>query len=61
MHQLDRSSLYVTAKVRPKDATSVNLDYFDQIEINGGELHLGDSAELVEGGLKQFKSSGCFS
>lgn len=45
------SSLYVTAKVRPKDATSVNLDYFDQIEINGGELHLGDSAELVEGGF----------
>ena len=45
------SSLYVTAKVRPKDATSVNLDYFDQIEINGGELHLGDSANLVEGGF----------
>ena len=45
------SSLYVTAKVRPKDATSVNLDYFDQIEINGGELHLGDSAKLVEGGF----------
>ena len=45
------SSLYVTAKVRPKDATSVNLDYFDQIEIDGGELHLGDSAELVEGGF----------
>lgn len=45
------SSLYVTAKVRQKDATSVNLDYFDQIEINGGELHLGDSAELVEGGF----------
>ena len=45
------SSLCVTAKVRPKDATSVNLDYFDQIEINGGELHLGDSANLVEGGF----------
>ena len=45
------SSLYVTAKVRPKDATSVNLYYFDQIEINGGELHLGDSAKLVEGGF----------
>ena len=45
------SSLYVTAKVRPKDATSVNLDYFDQIEIDGGELHLGDSAKLVEGGF----------
>ena len=45
------SSLSVTAKVRPKDATSVNLDYFDQIEINGGELHLGDSANLVEGGF----------
>ena len=45
------SSLYVFAKVRPKDATSVNLDYFDQIEINGGELHLGDSANLVEGGF----------
>lgn len=45
------SSLHVTAKVRPKDATSVNLDYFDQIEINGGELHLGDSAKLVEGGF----------
>lgn len=45
------SSLYVTAKVRPKESTSVNLDYFDQIEINGGELHLGDSAELVEGGF----------
>lgn len=45
------SSLYVTAKVRPKDDTSVNLDYFDQIEINGGELHLGDSAKLVEGGF----------
>ena len=45
------SSLYVTAKVRPKDATSVNLDYFDQIEIDGGELHLGDSANLVEGGF----------
>ena len=45
------SSLYVIAKVRPKDATSVNLDYFDQIEINGGELHLGDSANLVEGGF----------
>lgn len=45
------SSLHVTAKVRPKDATSVNLDYFDQIEINGGELHLGDSANLVEGGF----------
>lgn len=45
------SSLCVTAKVRPKDATSVNLDYFDQIEIDGGELHLGDSAELVEGGF----------
>lgn len=45
------SSLYVTAKVRPKDATSVNLYDFDQIEINGGELHLGDSAKLVEGGF----------
>lgn len=45
------SSLYVTAKVRPKESTSVNLDYFDQIEINGGELHLGDSANLVEGGF----------
>ena len=45
------SSLYVTAKVRPKDATSVNLYYFDQIEINGGELHLGDSAKSVEGGF----------
>ena len=45
------SSLYVTAKVRPKDSTSVNLDYFDQIEIDGGELHLGDSAKLVEGGF----------
>lgn len=45
------SSLYVTAKVRPKDATSVNLYYFDQIEIDGGELHLGDSAKLVEGGF----------
>ena len=45
------SSLSVTAKVRPKDATSVNLDYFDQIEIDGGELHLGDSANLVEGGF----------
>lgn len=45
------SSLYVIAKVRPKESTSVNLDYFDQIEINGGELHLGDSANLVEGGF----------
>lgn len=45
------SSLYVTAKVRPKDVTSVDLDYFDQIEINGGELHLGDSVNLVEGGF----------
>lgn len=45
------SSLYVTAKVRPKESTSVNLDYFDQIEIDGGELHLGDSANLVEGGF----------
>lgn len=45
------SSLYVTAKVRPKDATSVNLDYFDQIEINGGELHLGDATRSVEGGF----------
>jgi len=45
------SSLHVTAKVRPKESTSVNLDYFDQIEINGGELHLGDSANLVEGGF----------
>ncbi len=27
------------------------MDYFDQIEINGGELHLGDSAKLVEGGF----------
>ena len=45
------SSLYVTAKVRPKDATSVNLYYFDQIEINGGELHLGDAARSVEGGF----------
>lgn len=45
------SSLSVTAKVRPKESTSVNLDYFDQIEINGGELHLGDSANLVEGGF----------
>ena len=45
------SSLYVAAKVRPKESTSVNLDYFDQIEINGGELHLGDSANLVEGGF----------
>lgn len=45
------SCLYVTAKVRPKESTSVNLDYFDQIEINGGELHLGDSAKLVEGGF----------
>ena len=45
------SSLYVTAKVRPKDATSVNLYYFDQIEINGGELHLGDATRSVEGGF----------
>lgn len=45
------SSLYVTAKVRPKDSTSVNLDYFDQIEINGGELHLGDSSNSVIGGF----------
>jgi len=46
------SSLYVTAKVRPKDATSVNLYYFDQIEINGGELHLGDATRSVEGGFR---------
>lgn len=45
------SSLYVTAKVRPKDSTSVNLDYFDQIEINGGELHLGDASNSVTGGF----------
>lgn len=45
------SSLYVTAKVRPKDSTSVNLDYFDQIEINGGELHLGDRSNSVIGGF----------
>ena len=45
------SSLYVTAKVRPKESTSVNLDYFDQIEINGGELHLGDATKSVEGGF----------
>lgn len=45
------SSLYVTAKVRPKDATSVNLDYFDQIDINGGELHLGDRSNSVIGGF----------
>ena len=45
------SSLYVTAKVRPKDATSVNLDYFDQVEINGGELHLGDASNSVTGGF----------
>lgn len=45
------SSLHVTAKVRPKDATSVNLYYFDQIEINGGELHLGDATRSVEGGF----------
>ena len=45
------SSLYVTAKVRPKESTSVNLDYFDQIEINGGELHLGDATRSVEGGF----------
>ena len=45
------SSLSVTAKVRPKDATSVNLYYFDQIEINGGELHLGDATRSVEGGF----------
>lgn len=48
----DRSSrLYVIAKVRPKDATSVNLDYFDQIEIDGGELHLGDASNSVTGGF----------
>ena len=45
------SSLYVTAKVRPKDSTSVNLDYFDQIEINGGVLHLGDASNSVTGGF----------
>lgn len=45
------SSLYVTAKVRPKESTSVNLDYFDQIEINGGELHLGDASNSVTGGF----------
>ena len=45
------SSLYVTAKVRSKDSTSVNLDYFDQIEINGGELHLGDASNSVTGGF----------
>lgn len=45
------SSLYVTAKVRPKDSTSVNLDYFDQIEIDGGELHLGDASNSVTGGF----------
>ena len=45
------SRLYVIAKVRPKDATSVNLDYFDQIEIDGGELHLGDASNSVTGGF----------
>lgn len=45
------SSLYVTAKVRPKESTSVNLDYFDLIEINGGELHLGDAFNSVTGGF----------
>lgn len=45
------SSLYVTAKVRTKDSTSVNLDYFDQIEINGGELHLGDAAHSMTCGF----------
>lgn len=45
------SSLYVTAKVRPKESTSVNLDYFDQIEISGGELHLGDASNSVTGGF----------
>lgn len=45
------SSLYITTKVRPKDATSVNLDKFDQIEIDGGALHLGNSAKSVEGGF----------
>lgn len=45
------TSLYVTAKVRPKDSTSVNLDYFDQIEINGGELHLGDASHSMTGGF----------
>lgn len=47
----ESSSLYVTAKVRPKDSTNVNLDYFDQIEINGGELHLGDASNSVTGGF----------
>ena len=47
----ESSSLYVTAKVRPKESTSVNLDYFDQIEINGGELHLGDASNSVTGGF----------
>ena len=41
----------MTAKVRPKESTSVNLDYFDQIEINGGELHLGDASNSVTGGF----------
>ena len=45
------SSLYVTAKVRPKESTSVHLDYFDQVEINGGELHLGDASNSVTGGF----------
>lgn len=45
------SSLYVTAKVRTKESTSVNLDYFDQIEINGGELHLGDASNSMTGGF----------
>ena len=45
------SSLYVTAKVRPKESTSVHLDYFDQVEINGGELHLGDATNSVTGGF----------
>lgn len=45
------TSLYVTAKVRTKDSTSVNLDYFDQIEINGGELHLGDAAHSMTCGF----------
>ena len=45
------SSLYVTAKVRTKDSTSVILDYFDQIEIDGGELHLGDAAHSMTCGF----------
>ena len=49
--QAGSTSLYVYAKVRPKDSTSVNLDYFDQIEINGGELHLGDAAHSMTCGF----------